>query len=72
MEPEPIREYLTMPFRDGERAVPDYLAHMMSGIPTHRMTYTDAIDAANRKAASDFLNAKQDDVLAAHFRRGLR
>ena len=69
---DPIRQYQTLRFRDGERSVPDYLANMMSDIPTHRMTYTDAIDAANKKAASDLLNAKQDDVIAAHFRRGLR
>ena len=69
---DPIRQYQTLRFRDGERSVPDYLANMMSGIPTHRMTYEDAIDAANKKVSSDYLNAKQDDVLAAHFRRGLR
>jgi len=69
---EPIREYRTMPFRDGQRSVPDYLANMMSGVETHRLTYEQAIDAANKKAESDYLNAKQDDVLAAHFRRGLR
>ena len=63
-----IREYKWMPFRDGERSVPDYLAAMMTGIPTHTMTYEDAVQAANRKVTADLLNAKQDDVVAAHFR----
>ena len=69
---DPIREYQTMTFRDGERSVPDYLVSMMRDLSTHRLNYRDAIEAANKKAASDLLNAKQDDVIAAHFRRGLR
>lgn len=55
-------------FRDGKRLVPTYLAVQMQGIETHRLTYEQAIDAANRKALSDNLNAQQDRVLAAHFR----
>jgi len=68
---DPIREYVELEFRDGDRQVPDYLADMMRGIKTHTMTYQQAIEAANKKVESDLLNAKQDDVLAAHF-KGLR
>lgn len=69
---DPIREYRELEFRDGMRSVPDYLAAMMAGIPTHRMTYEEAIDLANRQLASDHLNAKQDEFIAAHFRQGPR
>jgi len=69
--PDPIREYTEMEFRDGDRSVPDYLADMMQGIKTHTMTYEQAIEAANKKVMTDLLNAKQDSVLAAHF-KGLR
>ena len=69
---DPIREYRELEFRGGVRSVPDYLADMMTGMKTHRMTYDEAIAEANRLHLSDYLNAKQDDVVAAHFRRGPR
>lgn len=62
------RQWVEMVFRDERRDVPDYLAVMMKGIETHRLTYEQAIDAANKKAEADLLNAKQDEVLAAHFK----
>lgn len=65
---DPIRQYSEIEFRDGTRMVPDYLAVMMHGLKTHTMTYEQAIEAANKKAESDILNAKQDDVIAAHFK----
>lgn len=65
---DPIRQYSEIEFRDGPRMVPDYLAVMMAGIKTHTMTYEQAIEAANKKAESDLLNAKQDQVIAAHFK----
>ena len=68
---DPIREWNELEFRDGTRMVPDYLVFMMQGIKTHTMTYEQAVQAANKKVESDLLNAKQDSVLAAHF-KGLR
>jgi hypothetical protein len=65
---DPVRQYVEIEFRDGKRMVADYLAVMMQGIKTHTMTYDEAIAAANQKAEADLLNAKQDAVLAAHFR----
>jgi hypothetical protein len=55
-------------FRDGKRTVPTYISAMLAGIETHRLTYEEAIIAANKKAEADFLTAQQDRVLAAHFR----
>lgn len=63
-----VSQHREMEFRDGKRLVPEYLAVLMRGIETHRLTYEQAIDTANRKALSDNLNAQQDRVLAAHFR----
>ena len=65
---DPIRECSELEFRDGSRMVPDYLVFMMQGIKTHTMTYDQAVVVANKKVESDLLNAKQDDVLAAHLR----
>lgn len=63
-----LAQWTEMVFRDEKRQVPDYLAVMMAGIETHRLTYEQAIDAANRKAEADYLNAQRDLVLAAHFK----
>ncbi len=55
-------------FRDGKRQVPAYLAVILAGIDTHRLTYEEAIEAGNKQQESNFLNAQQDHLLAAHFR----
>jgi hypothetical protein len=55
-------------FRDGKRTVPPYIAHLLTGIETYRLTYDEAIAAANKKLESDFINAQQDKILAAHFK----
>jgi hypothetical protein len=55
-------------FRDGKRVVPDYIAALLAGIETFRLTYEEAIAEANKRAEADFINAQQDRILAAHFR----
>jgi hypothetical protein len=62
------RQWSEIEFRDGKRTVPDYIAALLTGIETHRLTYDDAIAEANRKTEADFINAQQERVLAAHFR----
>jgi len=54
-------------FRDGMRTVPGYIVDFLRGIECHRLTYEEAMTAANRKVQEEFLNAQQDAVLAAHF-----
>lgn len=61
-------EPVELEFRDGKRLIPPYLGHLLQGIETYRLTYDEAIEAANRKMESDFINAQQDRVLAAHFK----
>jgi hypothetical protein len=56
-------------FRDGIRVVPDYLVTILRSIETHRLTYAEALDQVNAKIQTDYLNAQQDKVLAAHFRQ---
>lgn len=65
---DPVSQFREIEFRDGRRLVPDYLGVLMTGLQTHRMTFEEAVDAANRRMESDHLNAKRDQVLAAHFR----
>ena len=55
-------------FRDGKRVVPAYIALILKGIKTYRLTYDEAIAAANKKIEADFINAQQDKILAAHFK----
>ena len=67
-EQMPEREWAEYEFRDGKRLVPDYIGALLSGIETHRLTYEEAITVANQKVETDFLNAQQDRILAAHFK----
>jgi len=62
------RQWSEYEFRDGKRLVPDYIAALLTGIETHRMTYDEAIDAANQKVESDFIDAQRERILEAHFR----
>jgi hypothetical protein len=55
-------------FRDGERLVPDHVAAMMSGIDTHRLTYDQAIEAANQQLLRNQLNLAQRSAVSEHFR----
>ena len=65
---DPVSQFREIEFRDGKRLVPDYLGVLMSGLQTHRMTYDEAVDTANKRMEADHLNAKRDEILAAHFR----
>jgi len=65
---DPVRQFRELEFRDGKRLVPDYLGAILAGLETHRMTYEEAVLAANRRMEADHLNAKRDEILAAHFR----
>lgn len=40
----------------------------MARIETHRMTYEEAVDAANRLMESDYLNAQSERIISAHFK----
>lgn len=55
-------------FRDGKKLVLDHLADMMSDLPTHTMTYEQAVEKANWKLASDYANKAVDEQVQSHFR----
>lgn len=55
-------------FRDGKREVPDHLLPLLKRIETFKMTYEDALAAADRLRMSDFLNGEQAKVVSTHFR----
>lgn len=63
-----LPQWTEIEFRDGKRLVPEYISALLSGIETYRFTYEEAIARANQKVESDFVNAQQDRILAAHFR----
>ena len=55
-------------FRDEKRLVPDHLADMMATLPTHTMTYEQAIEKANWKLANDHIDRAYDGMIQSHFR----
>jgi hypothetical protein len=55
-------------FRDGPRNVPEHVMAMLSGLDTHRMTYQQAIEAANRRMVGDQLQSAQDSMIQQHFK----
>lgn len=65
---DPTGQFREIEFRDGKRLVPEYLGVLMEGLTAHRMTYDEAVLAANRRMEADHINAKRDEILAAHFR----
>lgn len=56
----------TLRFRDGERDLPDSISARMAGIDVRRLTYAEALAAANRKEMSDYLNREQQRVVRDH------
>jgi len=53
-------------FRTGKREIPDYMADLMAGIPTHKMTYDQAVAAMNRKLETGHIDRAVDDIRAEH------
>jgi len=55
-------------FRDGEKEIPDYLADMMSGIDTYKLTLDESIQEANKRMlqrhVSDGLQRVVDEHLS--------
>lgn len=62
-----IPENEELPFLDGDRLVPDYLATMMSGIDTQRYTYEQAVQLANQGALSQQLGRARERLIRDHF-----
>lgn len=56
-------------FRDGMRAIPRYLATMMSGLPTIELTYDEAVELANRRSLGGIVFKAQKALLRDHFAR---
>lgn len=54
-------------FRTGKRWVPAYLAVELKLLDTHKMTYDQAIAAANEARMGRFLGDVQAQVVASHF-----
>jgi hypothetical protein len=65
-------------FRDGKREIPEYLADMMSapskqypiGLPTHTMSFEQAVAEANRVMVATHVNNAADALVRSHFRNG--
>jgi hypothetical protein len=59
-------------FRDGPRDVAPHLAELMASLPTHRMTYDQAVHEVNDKLMRDHLNKVFGKVLEGDlFEKGI-
>jgi len=54
-------------FRDGPQMMPAYLADMMAGMPTFKMTKEEAISAANRRQEQSVMQSAYDGLIKQHF-----
>jgi hypothetical protein len=59
-------------FRTGKRVIPDYMAELMAGIQTHKMTYDQAVAAMNKKLESNVIDRASDQIINEHFARATR
>lgn len=66
MLPQPT----VLEFRDGERSVPEHVAHLivLAELDTIRYTYEEAIEIANDALLRSRLNEAQRQLTLAHFR----
>lgn len=55
-------------FRDGKRWVHEHVAAMMESIETYRMTYDEAVAAAEKKLLGDLVYGVQQGLISDHFR----
>ncbi len=54
-------------FRTGKMEIADYLADLMRGIPTHKLTFDQAIAQMNSKMAGDYVGRAVDKLVDRHF-----
>lgn len=59
-------------FRTGKQEIADYLADLMRGIPTHKMTFDEAIRAMNTKMVGDHVGRAVDRIVDRHFEERIR
>jgi hypothetical protein len=57
-----------MVFRDGPRDVPEHVEAMLRGIEAYKLTYEDAIAAANRRAEGQVVEKVMNKMISEHFR----
>jgi hypothetical protein len=55
-------------FRNETREIPDYLAEMMRGIETYKLTYDEAVEQANQRALGGHVERAFDAMRRDHFR----
>lgn len=57
-----------MVFRDGPREVPEHVEAMLRGLEVYRMTYQEAIAAANHRAEAAVVSKVMAKTISDHFR----
>lgn len=59
---------MKLEFRDGDHEIPDYLADLMAGMDTYRLTVEEAIKEANDRMLKRHLEKAFDEVIDSHMR----
>lgn len=61
--------WVEMRFRNETRLVPRHLWLLMRSLEVDRMTFDEAVAAANRQAVNNIVGKKQDEMVREHFAR---
>jgi hypothetical protein len=56
-------------FRDGKRGVPEHVEELLRGVPTYKLTYSEALEFMNRRLQFNYVENVHSKIVSAHFRR---
>jgi hypothetical protein len=59
----------SLPFRDGDRDVADHVAELLKPIETYRLTYDQAMVAANNRLLQAEVDRRSAELIKEHFRQ---
>lgn len=55
-------------FRDGKRGVPEHVADLLTGVPTYKLTYKEALEYMNRRLQYDYVENIHSKIISNHLR----
>jgi hypothetical protein len=50
-------------FRDGKRGVPEHVERLLTGVPTYKMTYAEALEFMNRRLQYDYVENVHSKII---------
>jgi hypothetical protein len=55
-------------FRDGKRGVPEHVEKLLTGVPTYKMTYEEALEFVNKRLQYDYVENIHSKIIANSLR----